>query len=167
MSASILSRWAELFDAAIALLDQARACGLGEIDWTFGGGTALMLQIEHRESFDVDIFVSDPQRLPFLNPQVQEYDLPLIGAVLYGLGIFPARTGPPPQGPSGRHRLGAGERSQREQLEKKFALDVWYLDNRSVCLDLMIIWLTIRKVIVREGISASGDVTMPKFIGNK
>ncbi|WP_416066726.1 nucleotidyl transferase AbiEii/AbiGii toxin family protein [Rhizobium sp. ZK1] len=43
--------------------------------WSFGGGTALMLQINHRESFDVDIFVDDPQLLPYLNPQTQGYAL--------------------------------------------------------------------------------------------
>lgn len=46
---------------------------------------------------------------------------------------------------------------------EKFAFDVWYVDNRSLRLDLKIIWLTIRKVIKREGISAEGEATMPKF----
>jgi len=50
--------------------------------------------------------------------------------------------------------------------EEKFALDVWYVDNRSFCLDIRIIWMTIRKVIVREGISAIGEATMPEFTGN-
>ncbi|MBO9432194.1 sugar transferase [Sulfitobacter sp. R18_1] len=49
---------------------------------------------------------------------------------------------------------------------EKFTLDVWYVDNRSVWLDLQIIWLTIRKVIMRDGISAAGEATMPKFTGN-
>jgi lipopolysaccharide/colanic/teichoic acid biosynthesis glycosyltransferase len=49
--------------------------------------------------------------------------------------------------------------------EEKFAFDVWYVDNRSCALDLKILWLTIRKVIAREGISAEGDATMPKFTG--
>lgn len=49
--------------------------------------------------------------------------------------------------------------------EEKFALDVWYVDNRSIWIDLKIIWLTIRKVIRRDGISAAGDATMPKFTG--
>ncbi|WP_269285342.1 nucleotidyl transferase AbiEii/AbiGii toxin family protein [Sinorhizobium psoraleae] len=39
------------------------------------GGTALMLQIDHRESFDVDIFLDDPQLLPYLNPKTQGYAL--------------------------------------------------------------------------------------------
>jgi len=50
---------------------------------------------------------------------------------------------------------------------EKFALDVWYVENRSLRLDLKIIWLTIRKVIKRDGISASGEATMPKFTGDK
>lgn len=51
--------------------------------------------------------------------------------------------------------------------DEKFALDVWYIDNRSLWLDLRIIWLTIRKVVKREGISAAGEATMPKFEGEK
>jgi hypothetical protein len=41
--------------------------------WTFGGGTAMMLQIGHRKSDDVDIFLPDPQFLPFLDPQKQDF----------------------------------------------------------------------------------------------
>ncbi len=51
--------------------------------------------------------------------------------------------------------------------EEKFKLDVWYVDNRSLWLDLKIIFLTIKKVVVRDGISAEGEVTMPKFTGRK
>ncbi|MCX7559703.1 sugar transferase [Sulfitobacter sp. F26204] len=50
--------------------------------------------------------------------------------------------------------------------DEKFALDVWYVDNRSLWLDLKIIWLTLRKVIKRDGISAAGEATMSKFTGN-
>ncbi len=50
--------------------------------------------------------------------------------------------------------------------DEKFALDVWYVDNRSLWLDLKIIWQTIRKVIKRDGISAAGEATMSKFTGN-
>jgi lipopolysaccharide/colanic/teichoic acid biosynthesis glycosyltransferase len=49
--------------------------------------------------------------------------------------------------------------------DEKFALDVWYVDNRSLWLDLRIIGLTLRKVLNREGISAAGEATMPKFTG--
>jgi lipopolysaccharide/colanic/teichoic acid biosynthesis glycosyltransferase len=51
--------------------------------------------------------------------------------------------------------------------EDKFKLDVWYIDNRSLWLDIKIIFLTIKKVIVRDGISADGEVTMTKFTGTK
>lgn len=50
---------------------------------------------------------------------------------------------------------------------EKFKLDIWYVDNRSFLLDLKIILLTIKKVVVREGISADGEVTMAKFMGKK
>lgn len=51
--------------------------------------------------------------------------------------------------------------------EEKFALDVWYVDNQSLWLDLKIIWLTIRKVVKREGISAAGEATISKFTGSE
>lgn len=50
--------------------------------------------------------------------------------------------------------------------EEKFKLDVWYVDNQSFWLDLKILFLTIKKVFVREGISAEGEATMPKFTGS-
>lgn len=49
--------------------------------------------------------------------------------------------------------------------EEKFRLDVWYVDNRSLWLDLRIIAMTVKKVIRRDGISAAGEATMPKFTG--
>jgi len=50
--------------------------------------------------------------------------------------------------------------------EEKFALDVWYVDNRSLWLDIKILWLTVKKVLMRDGISAQGEATMPKFMGS-
>ena len=49
---------------------------------------------------------------------------------------------------------------------KKFELDVWYVDHCSFLLDLKIIFLTIKKVFVREGISQKGQATMEYFTGN-
>ncbi len=49
--------------------------------------------------------------------------------------------------------------------EEKFKLDTWYVDNQGFWLDLRILWLTLCKVVVREGISAPGDATMPPFTG--
>lgn len=51
--------------------------------------------------------------------------------------------------------------------DEKLALDVWYVDNRSLWLDMQIIFRTVRKVIKREGISAAGEPTMSKFTGGK
>ena len=51
--------------------------------------------------------------------------------------------------------------------EEKFALDVWYVENRSFRLDVRILWMTLRKVLAQDGISASGDTTMPVFEGSK
>lgn len=49
---------------------------------------------------------------------------------------------------------------------QKFEYDVWYVDNISFVLDLKIIFLTIKKVFVREGISQEGEATMEIFKGN-
>lgn len=48
----------------------------------------------------------------------------------------------------------------------KFALDVGYVDNQSFWLDIKILWMTVRKVLVRDGISAAGEATMSKFTGS-
>lgn len=49
--------------------------------------------------------------------------------------------------------------------EEKFALDVWYVDNHSLWLDVKILLLTIKKVFFRQGISQEGHVTAEKFNG--
>jgi predicted nucleotidyltransferase component of viral defense system len=59
--------WRELFEPALALMTHIES----QIDgatWTFGGGTVLMLRIDHRLSKDIDLFVPDPQYLGYVNP---------------------------------------------------------------------------------------------------
>lgn len=51
--------------------------------------------------------------------------------------------------------------------EQKLALDVWYVDNRSMWLDLKILWLTIARVFKAEGITQPGHATAQKFTGSK
>lgn len=51
--------------------------------------------------------------------------------------------------------------------ETKFDLDVWYVDNQSLLLDIRILLMTVKKVFTREGISAPNDATMPRFTGSK
>jgi lipopolysaccharide/colanic/teichoic acid biosynthesis glycosyltransferase len=50
--------------------------------------------------------------------------------------------------------------------EEKFELDVWYVDHRSLRLDLKILWITVWKVITRQGINAPGEATMTRFTGS-
>ena len=49
--------------------------------------------------------------------------------------------------------------------DEKFDLDVWYVDNQSIWLDIKILWLTVKKVITRDGISSNNNATMPAFTG--
>lgn len=50
--------------------------------------------------------------------------------------------------------------------EEKFQLDVWYVDNRSLWLDMRILLMTIVRVLKRDGISSDGHATMPEFTGS-
>lgn len=50
---------------------------------------------------------------------------------------------------------------------ERFQLDVWYVDNRSLWLDIKVLFATVKKVLVRDGISAEGEATMSKFTGNQ
>jgi len=50
--------------------------------------------------------------------------------------------------------------------DEKFALDIWYVENHTVLLDLKILMLTLWKVVSRKGISAAGSDTMTDFLGN-
>jgi lipopolysaccharide/colanic/teichoic acid biosynthesis glycosyltransferase len=49
--------------------------------------------------------------------------------------------------------------------DEKLRLDVWYVDNRSLWLDLRILWMTVWQVLARRGVSAAGHATMPPFTG--
>jgi lipopolysaccharide/colanic/teichoic acid biosynthesis glycosyltransferase len=51
--------------------------------------------------------------------------------------------------------------------DEKFKLDVWYVDNQNIWLDIKILFMTVRKVLVRDGIAAKGEATMSRFTGNK
>ncbi len=49
--------------------------------------------------------------------------------------------------------------------EQKFKLDLWYVDHRTILLDIRILMLTVRKVLIREGISSEGQATTERFTG--
>lgn len=50
--------------------------------------------------------------------------------------------------------------------DEKFKLDVWYVDNRSLWLDVKVLFLTVRKVLIKEGISQENNATMEPFTGS-
>ena len=50
--------------------------------------------------------------------------------------------------------------------DEKFDLDVWYVDNQSIWLDVKILWLTVKKVIMRDGINQDGQATSQYFKGS-
>jgi Nucleotidyl transferase AbiEii toxin, Type IV TA system len=72
-SANKPSDWVRLFGIACSLIKQVNANGRVIDHWTFGGGTAMMLQIDHRESHDVDLFLNNAQLLPFLDPKNHDF----------------------------------------------------------------------------------------------
>jgi hypothetical protein len=68
-----MSEWAKLFREACSLIRQVNSEQAIIDHWTLGGGTAMMLQIDHRESRDADIFLDNPQLLGFLNPGTRDF----------------------------------------------------------------------------------------------
>ena len=50
--------------------------------------------------------------------------------------------------------------------DEKFDLDLWYVDNQSIWLDIKILWMTIKKVFMRDGINKDGHSTTEKFKGS-
>lgn len=77
-SPSHQSDWARLFRIACSLIEQANAEYQYIDRWTFGGGTAMMLQLHHRESHDVDIFLDDPQLLGYLDPNLRGFNFEMV-----------------------------------------------------------------------------------------
>ena len=63
--------WAELFSGAPTLMAHLESQTRKPL-WTFGGGTVLMLRIGHRQSKDIDLFVTDPQYLGYVNPRLSD-----------------------------------------------------------------------------------------------
>ena len=66
------SRWEEMFDQAMVIRDQVGSSMDADWQWSFGGGTALILQINHRLSYDVDFFSDNPQHLGSIQAMVMD-----------------------------------------------------------------------------------------------
>ena len=63
--------WTEIFPHALRLMRHLEQV-THEPVWSFGGGTVLMLRIQHRQSKDIDLFVPDPQYLGHINPRLSD-----------------------------------------------------------------------------------------------
>lgn len=70
---AIRSDWARLFRIACSLIRQVNTEYVIIDTWSLGGGTAMMLQIDHRQSDDIDIFLPDPQLLAYLDPKLHDF----------------------------------------------------------------------------------------------
>lgn len=82
------SEWRRLFGIAVDLIEQLRENAGGfDFEWSFGGGTAMMIQIGHRESHDIDIFLDDPQLLGFIDPSRSRLRLDLAPSDYQGDGL--------------------------------------------------------------------------------
>ncbi len=79
---------ATAFGIAVDLIEQLRENAGGfDFEWSFGGGTAMMIQIGHRESHDIDIFLDDPQLLGFIDPSRSRLRLDLAPSDYQGDGL--------------------------------------------------------------------------------
>jgi hypothetical protein len=81
-----LPNWARLFRIACSLIRQVNAEHLIIDRWSFGGGTAMMLQIGHRQSEDIDIFLHDPQLLSYLDPKLHDFEFEIMPSDYQGDG---------------------------------------------------------------------------------
>lgn len=135
------------------------------------------------ESYTVGIALPDNVRLTKLGNFLRKYsldELPQLINVLYGdisfVGPRPLLTEylniySPEQ--ARRHEVKPGitgwaQVNGRNAIswEEKFKLDVWYVEHQSFLLDMKILLMTFMNVLKREGISAEGHATMPKFTGS-
>ena len=80
------SDWARLFRIACSLIDQVNSDHKIIDQWSFGGGTAMMLQIDHRQSDDIDIFLPDPQLLSYLDPKLHDFEFEIMPSDYQGDG---------------------------------------------------------------------------------
>jgi hypothetical protein len=64
--------WEVLWDRAMVALDSLKVGFKGDVDWSFGGGTAMRLFYDHRQSKDIDIFVTDPHVISGLSPRLND-----------------------------------------------------------------------------------------------
>jgi lipopolysaccharide/colanic/teichoic acid biosynthesis glycosyltransferase len=135
----------------------------------YSANGALLPDSERLTSFGSFLRSSSLDELPELW-NVLKGDMSLVGPRPLLMEYLPLYSSPQAR----RHEVRPGitgwaQVNGRNTLswDEKFALDVWYVDNRSFWLDLKILLMTVKKVLLREGISGGGEVTMSKFTGSK
>lgn len=67
-----IPQWKPLLRKALACIDTLKKHGIKKTKWSFGGGTAMMMTYSHRDSKDIDIFITDPQLIGYLSPRLQD-----------------------------------------------------------------------------------------------
>jgi nucleotidyltransferase AbiEii toxin of type IV toxin-antitoxin system len=88
MAQDRLRTWETLFQRPLEVIDSVTEAGIVLQDWTFGGGTVLMLRHHHRFSKDIDIFVPDPQYLGYLTPRLSTRAETLTGSYIEQAGFL-------------------------------------------------------------------------------
>jgi sugar transferase EpsL len=151
-----------------------------------GGGTFEMIKFRTMtdKRDEAGNLLSDTKRLPTFGLFLRSTSLDEIPELLNVVKGEMSLVGPRPllveylplysAGQARRHEVRPGitgwaQVNGRNALswEEKFNLDVWYVDNQSIWLDIKILWLTVKKVLVRDAISADGEATMTKFKGSQ
>jgi lipopolysaccharide/colanic/teichoic acid biosynthesis glycosyltransferase len=129
----------------------------------------LLPDAERLSPFGVALRRASLDELPSLL-NVLRGDMSLVGPRPLLVEYLPLYT----QEQAGRHAVKPGitgwaQINGRNAIswEQKFEYDVWYVKNASFCLDMRILMLTVKKVLVREGISAAGEATMGRFLGSR
>jgi hypothetical protein len=87
------ARATRLFHIACSLIRQVNSEQTIVDSWSFGGGTAMMLQIDHRESHDIDIFLPDAQLLPLFGSEAARFRVRDLAIRLHGRWVWIYQTG--------------------------------------------------------------------------
>ena len=134
-----------------------------------GADGALLPDVQRLTPFGRFLRASSLDELPELW-NVLKGDMSLVGPRPLLMEYLPLYT----PGQARRHEVRPGitgwaQVNGRNAItwEEKFALDVWYVDHRSLWLDVRILWMTVKKVLLRDGISAAGEATMTRFTGSE
>lgn len=130
--------WARLLRIARTLIRQVNSERIVIDSWSLGGGTAMMLQIDHRESHDIDIFLPDPQLLSFLDPKLHDFQFEILpsdyagdGArflklAFDGIGEIDFIVGPAMTTPPVRRQMVEGEQVDLETVAEIITKKVHY-----------------------------------------